>query len=92
MKALVVDNSNGTPTMVMGTHEKPTPGSRELLVKIEATALNRADLLQKSGNYPVPEGASTILDLELAGIVEKFRDNTIDFFVSNYIMKNPSIY
>ena len=86
MKALVVDNSNGTPAMVMGTHKKPTPGSRELLVKVEATALNRADLLQKSKNYPVPEGASPILGLEMAGIVEECGEDAGDFEPGDHVM------
>ena len=43
----------------------------EVLIRIKASAINRADLLQRSGNYPVPPGASTILGLECSGIVEE---------------------
>ncbi len=75
MKAFLVDNSDETPKMVPGEHPKPKPGHDELLVKIEATALNRADLLQKAGKYPVPEGASPILGLEMAGLVEAVGDD-----------------
>jgi len=70
MKALLVDNSSGKPVMKPGEHPTPKPNPNELLVKVEATALNRADLLQKAGNYPVPDGASPILGLEMAGRVE----------------------
>lgn len=69
MKALLVDSSSGKPVMVPGEYPKPEPGKNEILVKIEATALNRADLLQKKGNYPVPEGESPILGLEMSGVV-----------------------
>lgn len=69
MKALVVDDSGKKPKMVAGEYPAPVPDDYELLVKIEATALNRADLLQKSGKYPPPEGTSPILGLEMAGIV-----------------------
>lgn len=69
MKALLVEEKDGTPVMSAGKAEKPEPAENELLVKIEATALNRADLLQKSGKYPPPKGASEILGLEMAGIV-----------------------
>lgn len=86
MKALIVDNTSGTPAMVPGTHDKPEPGSDELLVKVEATALNRADLLQKKGNYPVPEGASPILGLEMAGIVEEIGSSTNRFEVGDHVM------
>lgn len=47
----------------------PTYGPDEVLVDIHATALNRADLLQRSGNYPPPPGAPDILGLEMAGVV-----------------------
>lgn len=70
MKALLIDEDSGQPVMKMGEVPDLEPQSDELLVKIEATALNRADLLQKAGKYPVPEGASSILGLEMAGVVE----------------------
>jgi len=47
----------------------PTPRDGELLVKVEATALNRADLLQRRGGYPPPAGASPIMGLEVVGTV-----------------------
>ena len=43
----------------------------EVLIRIKASAINRADLLQRGGNYPVPPGASPILGLECAGVVEE---------------------
>ncbi|MEX0770709.1 MAG: NAD(P)H-quinone oxidoreductase [Balneolaceae bacterium] len=70
MKALLVDHSGKEPIMKTGEYETPVPGDHDLLVKIEATALNRADLLQKKGHYPPPKGASPILGLEMAGTVE----------------------
>ena len=47
----------------------PSPGPGEVLVEVLATAVNRADLLQRQGLYPPPPGASTILGLECAGVV-----------------------
>jgi tumor protein p53-inducible protein 3 len=70
MKALLVDDSQRIPVMKSGDFTDPLPEVGELLVKIEATALNRADLLQKAGKYPPPEGESPLLGLEMAGIVE----------------------
>jgi putative PIG3 family NAD(P)H quinone oxidoreductase len=71
MNALIVQQKNGRPVMVMGTVSDPIQGPDQLLVKIEAVALNRADLLQKAGEYPPPEGESPIIGLEMAGVVEK---------------------
>lgn len=54
--------------------ENPDPDLREdeVLINIKASAINRADLLQRSGNYPVPPGASPILGLECSGEIEDF--------------------
>lgn len=65
--------------MVMGEQPTPSPGPGELLVKVKATALNRADLLQKSGNYPPPAGESTILGLDMAGVVEQVGSDVTRF-------------
>lgn len=79
MKALVVHTENGKKVMNPGTHPDPVPGENDLLVKIEATALNRADLLQKAGKYPPPEGESPILGLEMSGVVEECGSNVSGF-------------
>lgn len=47
----------------------PTPTAGEVLVRVHATAVNRADLMQREGHYPPPAGASEILGLEAAGEV-----------------------
>lgn len=69
MKAVLVNEK--TRGLYLGEAEKPKPAENEMLVKVKATALNRADLLQKRGGYPPPEGASSILGLEMAGVVEE---------------------
>ncbi|MDX1639242.1 MAG: NAD(P)H-quinone oxidoreductase, partial [Balneolaceae bacterium] len=71
MKAINVINPGSHSTLKMQEVPTPEPAAGELLVKIEATALNRADLLQRQGKYPSPEGTSNILGLEMAGIVER---------------------
>ncbi len=55
--------------MQLGEWPNPEPGDREILVKIAATAVNRADIQQRMGKYPPPEGASPLLGLEMAGTV-----------------------
>lgn len=76
MKAVVVHNPGKNSSLAIEEVPRPQPGKGELLVKIKATALNRADLHQRSGNYPPPEGASDILGLEMAGLVEEAGLNT----------------
>ena len=50
---------------------EPTLGVGEVLIANKATALNRADLAQRAGHYAPPQGASSILGLECAGVVEE---------------------
>lgn len=69
MKAIVVDSDS--PELSLSWRDVPDPscGSQEVLVDIHATAVNRADLLQRSGNYPPPPGAPPYLGLEMSGTV-----------------------
>ncbi len=69
MKAVMADPSGEANELVLSQTPRPKPAANELLVKIYATALNRADLLQRRGSYPPPPGASPILGLEMAGII-----------------------
>ena len=67
MNAIHVDgNQPGRPLVWQATAD-PVLGPDEVLVDIHATALNRADLMQRAGNYPPPPGAPEILGLEMAG-------------------------
>ncbi|GEN32899.1 MULTISPECIES: NAD(P)H-quinone oxidoreductase [Aneurinibacillus] len=77
MKAVLVEEN--THRLYIGEAEDPVMGDDELLVSIKATALNRADLLQKRGLYPPPKGASHIMGLEMAGIVENVGKNVTGF-------------
>jgi putative PIG3 family NAD(P)H quinone oxidoreductase len=69
MRAILVEKEGDPEHLTLGEHPDPTPAPDELLVDVHATALNRADTMQRRGNYPVPEGASAILGLEMAGVV-----------------------
>jgi putative PIG3 family NAD(P)H quinone oxidoreductase len=69
MKAIVVKRDGQNPDLVWETVPDVTYGSDEVLVSVQATAVNRADLLQAQGRYDPPPGASKILGLEMAGII-----------------------
>lgn len=70
MKAIVIGTPGGPEVMKIGELPDPVPGPDELLVRTRATALNRADVLQRRGMYPPPPGAPATLGLEMAGEVE----------------------
>ena len=70
MKAIVVDPPGKTSdSLRLDEVPDPTPSDEEVLLRVHATALNRADMMQRMGNYPAQHGASEILGLELAGEV-----------------------
>ena len=69
MNAILFDHPGPPEVLRYGEAPDPQPGVDELLVRVRATAVNRADLLQRRGGYPPPTGASPILGLELAGEV-----------------------
>lgn len=77
MRAVVVAGYGGVDQLSIGSVDKPAPGNRELLVRVHATAVNRADILQRQGKYPPPSGASDILGLEFSGIVEELGPQAI---------------
>jgi putative PIG3 family NAD(P)H quinone oxidoreductase len=56
-------------TLNIGERMMPTPSAHEVLIKVAAAGVNRADVMQRQGLYPPPPGASDILGLEVAGVV-----------------------
>lgn len=67
MKAILIDQTSPKKDLYIADVPDPTPAPDQVVVKVMATALNRADLLQRQGKYPPPLGASEILGLEFAG-------------------------
>jgi putative PIG3 family NAD(P)H quinone oxidoreductase len=70
VKAIVVETPGDPEVMHLAEVPDPTPGPGEVLVRAHATAVNRADTLQRRGLYPPPPGASEIIGMEVAGEVE----------------------
>ena len=70
MQAITVVAPGGPDVLKLGTVPDPIPSPEQILVRVRATALNRADTLQRQGQYPPPPGESDVLGLELAGEVE----------------------
>ena len=71
MKAIIITRPGGPDVLEMQDRPKPEPGVGQIRVRVRASALNRADLMQREGNYPVPPGASAdISGMEYAGEVD----------------------
>lgn len=70
MKAVVITKFGGPDVLAIEEVPAPQPGPGQVLVRVHATALNRADLLQRQGKYPAPQGVvQNIPGLEFAGEV-----------------------
>ncbi|MBQ6990588.1 MAG: NAD(P)H-quinone oxidoreductase [Clostridia bacterium] len=67
MKAMLVDENKN---LIWTDVPDPVMGPEEVLVKIHAAALNRADVLQREGKYPSPPGCPPWMGLEVAGVIE----------------------
>ena len=71
MMHIVEITTPGAPE-VLRVAQRPVPlaGEGELLIRVSASGVNRPDVLQRTGNYPVPAGASDVPGLEVAGVIE----------------------
>ncbi|MDP8969946.1 MAG: NAD(P)H-quinone oxidoreductase [Actinomycetota bacterium] len=75
MKAIVASQPGGPEALELVDRPDPEPGRGELLVRVRATALNRADVLQRKGAYPPPPDTTDVLGLEMAGEVVALGDD-----------------
>jgi NADPH2:quinone reductase len=67
MKAVEITSYGKPDVLRLGDRPDPQAGAGELLIRVAASGINRPDVLQRTGNYPVPPGASDIPGLEVAG-------------------------
>ena len=86
MKAIEVIGEGKTARLVLGEAAAPKPEPGELRIGVVATAVNRADLLQRRGLYPPPAGASSVLGLECAGVVEEVGTEVREFRIGDRVM------
>ncbi len=86
MRAVVLRTHGGVEVLTIDEVVDPVPGPEELLVRVRATALNRADLLQRMGFYPGPPMALEIPGLEYAGQVEAVGERVTAWTVGDDVM------
>ncbi len=67
MKTVEITSYGAPDVLRLGVRPDPVPAAGELLIRVSASGVNRPDVLQRTGNYPVPPGASDIPGLEVAG-------------------------
>jgi NADPH2:quinone reductase len=71
MKAIEITAFGAPEVLRQCERAMPVPGTGELLIRVAASGVNRPDVLQRTGHYPVPPGASDIPGLEVAGTIEQ---------------------
>ena len=67
MKAVEITSYGAPDVLRLGERPDPVAGAGEVLIHVAASGINRPDVLQRTGNYPVPPGASDLPGLEVAG-------------------------
>ena len=70
MQAVEIRGYGAPEVLQLGERPVPVAGPGEVLIRVSASGVNRPDVLQRTGNYPVPPGASDIPGLEVAGVIE----------------------
>ena len=78
MRAVEITKPGGPEVLKVVERPQPEPRANEILIKVAAAGVNRPDVLQRSGNYPVPPDASDLPGLEVAGeVVETGKNVTL---------------
>lgn len=71
MQAVEITSFGPPDVLRLGERPMPVAGVGEVLIRVSASGVNRPDVLQRMGHYPVPPGASDIPGLEVAGVIEQ---------------------
>ncbi|MFC8045021.1 NAD(P)H-quinone oxidoreductase [Nocardia sp. NPDC057353] len=85
MRAVQMNGTGGPEVLTWGEAPDVTPASGEVLIEVAAAGVNRADLLQRQGNYPPPPGASATLGLECSGVIAELGANTTGWQVGDRV-------
>jgi putative PIG3 family NAD(P)H quinone oxidoreductase len=85
MRAVIVTEPGGPQVLEVAEVPDPVVGPGEVLVRVAAAGLNRADILQRQGNYPPPPGASPYLGMEVSGTIETLGDDVAGWGVGDEV-------
>jgi putative PIG3 family NAD(P)H quinone oxidoreductase len=86
MRAVVLDGFGGPEVMRLDEVPRPRPGPGQVLIRVAATSVNRADLQQRTGNYAPPPGESDVLGLEVAGLIEELGEGVTAWQIGDRVM------
>jgi len=86
MKAVLQDEVGGPEVLRIDETDRPEAGEHQVVIKVAATSINRADIIQRQGKYNQPPGDSEILGLEVAGVIEELGPGVRDFEIGERVM------
>ncbi len=85
-RVVIASRPGGPEVLQFVERPRPVPGEGEILVRVCAAGMNRMDVLQRQGNYPLPPDASDVLGVELAGVVESLGSGASRFKRGDRVM------
>ena len=85
MRAIVVKDPGDAGTMRVAEIPRPAPRPGEVLIKVVAAGVNRADIVQRKGHYPPPAGITDILGMEVSGQVASVGTNVARWRVGDAV-------
>jgi len=85
MRAVEITSPGGPEVLKPAERPVPAPRENEILVKVAAAGVNRPDVLQRTGNYPVPPDASDLPGLEIAGEVVAVGNSARQFKIGDQV-------
>lgn len=85
MRAVIASGAGGPDVLSVAEQPDPEPGPGEVAIAIAATAVNRADLLQRQGHYPPPPGSSGIIGLECSGTIAALGPDITEWSVGDEV-------
>ena len=91
MKAVVITTPGDPQILQVQEVENPEIGDDEVLIRVEAAAINQADTLQRKGLHPPPKGGSPYPGLECSGIIEAVGQAVVRWKVGDQVFQLPNI-
>jgi len=85
MRAITMSAPGAPSVLRLGEVPDPEPGPGEVLVRVAATAVNRADLMQRQGHYDPPPGTTDVLGLECSGTIEALGEGVTGWSVGDEV-------
>tara|TARA_B100000029_G_scaffold515845_1_gene624998 strand:+ start:2455 stop:3465 length:1011 start_codon:yes stop_codon:yes gene_type:complete len=85
MLAVIANGFGSADVLEVASVVRPRPSDDQVLIHVKATSVNRPDIVQREGYYPPPKGESTIIGLEVAGIITELGKNVNDFEVGDRV-------